>query len=131
VELQDDYVKENLSPEEQKEEAKTETAATFREDDEEIKDQHDPKFELTLTENHIDNSTEPSTIVPEKKKVSNRFELFEKLLTFLDTTDELNPVLSGYFSKLFQVLVGNKTKEVFTYIYNHPHVLDMFVRHIY
>ena len=56
---------------------------------------------------------------------------FEKLLSFIDTTDEINPVLSGYFCKLFQVLVGNKPREVFTYIYHHPEVLDNLVRHIY
>jgi hypothetical protein len=31
----------------------------------------------------------------------NEFELFEKLLSFLDTDKELNPVLTGYFCKLF------------------------------
>jgi hypothetical protein len=28
-------------------------------------------------------------------------------------------------------LVGNKTKEVFTYIYNHPEVIDNLVKHVY
>jgi hypothetical protein len=55
-----------------------------------------------------------------KAKRTNKYELFEKLVSFIDTDEELNPVLSGYFCKLFQVLVGNKPKEVFTYIYNHP-----------
>jgi hypothetical protein len=35
------------------------------------------------------------------KKKYNKFELFEKLLSFIDTDEELNPVLSGYFCKLF------------------------------
>lgn len=41
-------------------------------------------------------------------KAPNKYELFEKFLTFVDTDEELNAVLSGYFNKLFQVLVGNK-----------------------
>jgi serine/threonine-protein phosphatase 6 regulatory subunit 3 len=53
------------------------------------------------------------------------------LLTFLDTDDELNPVLAGYFCKLFQVLVGNKPKEVFTYVYQHPEVIEKMIKHIY
>jgi serine/threonine-protein phosphatase 6 regulatory subunit 3 len=57
--------------------------------------------------------------------------LFEHLLTFLDTDEELNPVLAGYFCKLFQVLVGNKPKEVFGYVYAHPEVMERMVRHIY
>ena len=53
------------------------------------------------------------------------------MISFLDTDEELNPVLCGYFCKLFQVLTGNKTKEVYTYIYNNPQSLDLFVKHIY
>ena len=36
-----------------------------------------------------------------QKKAANPNELFEKFLLFLDTDEELNPVLSGYFCKLF------------------------------
>lgn len=32
---------------------------------------------------------------------SNPFELFEKFLSFVDTDEDLNPVLCGYFCKLF------------------------------
>ena len=49
----------------------------------------------------------------------------------MESDEELNPVLSGYFSKLFQVLVGNKPREVFTYVYQHPVVLHNFIKHIY
>ena len=66
-----------------------------------------------------------------KTSSSNKFELFERYLSFLDTEEELNPVLCGYFSKLFTVLVGAKTKQVFSYIYTHPRVLDHLVRHSY
>lgn len=66
-----------------------------------------------------------------KAKKANKFELFEKLLSFVDTDEEVNPVLAGYFCKLFQVLVGNKPREVFSYVYNHPEVLDNLVKHIY
>jgi hypothetical protein len=34
-------------------------------------------------------------------KPANPYELFEKFLSFVDTDEELNPVLSGYFCKLF------------------------------
>jgi serine/threonine-protein phosphatase 6 regulatory subunit 3 len=53
------------------------------------------------------------------------------LLGFLDTDEELNPVLAGYFCKLFQVLAGNKPKEVFSYVYSHPQVIEKMIRHIY
>ena len=40
-------------------------------------------------------------------------------------------MLSGYFCKLFSVLIGNKPKEVYAYIYNHTEVLDNLVKHVY
>lgn len=75
-------------------------------------------------------STAP-TMKEELQRKNNKFELFEKLLSFIDTDEEINPVLSGYFCKLFQVLVGNKPREVLNYIYNHPEVLENLVKHIY
>jgi len=75
-------------------------------------------------------STAP-TMKEELQRKNNKFELFEKLLSFIDTDEEINPVLSGYFCKLFQVLVGNKPREVLNYIYHHPEVLENLVKHIY
>jgi len=49
----------------------------------------------------------------------------------VDTDEELNPVLAGYFCKVMQVLVGNKPREVFKYIYEHQVVLSNLVKHIY
>lgn len=63
-------------------------------------------------------------------KRQNKYFLFEKLLSFVDTEEELNPVLCGYFCKVFSVLVSNKPKEVFSYIYSNTQVLDNLVRHI-
>jgi hypothetical protein len=62
---------------------------------------------------------------------ANKNELFERYMSFLDTEEELNPVLCGYFSKVFTVLVGSKTKHVFSYIYSNPKYLDLLVRHSY
>ena len=65
------------------------------------------------------------------EQVVNKFELFERLLSFLGLEDELNPVLSGYFCKVLAQLVATKPKEVFGYVYTHPKVLDDMVRHSY
>lgn len=80
----------------------------------------------------LDNeSTAPSTQVATDEKSNNRYELLEHFLSFIDTEEELNPVLCGYFAKLFQVLVSSHAKEIFTYVYSHPIVLDNLVRHSY
>lgn len=57
--------------------------------------------------------------------------LFEQLLSFLDTKETLNPVLAGYFSKLFSMLLQNKQREVLSYVYDHLTVLDNFLTHLY
>ena len=62
---------------------------------------------------------------------SNKYELFERLLSFIDTPDEINAVLCGYFCKVFAQLLTNKAKEVYSYVYSHTEVLDNLVRHSY
>ena len=42
-------------------------------------------------------STQPTEVDVQK---DNKYELLDRLFTFIDTPDELNPVLAGYFSKL-------------------------------
>jgi len=77
-------------------------------------------------------TTVPEVIVTVRGQASNKFELFERYLSFLSSTDQdLNEVLCGYFSKVFTVLVSAKTKEVFTYIYTHPVIFDHLLTHSY
>lgn len=79
-----------------------------------------------------DLSTQPTTIPEVRITIkANKHELFERYLSFLDAEEELNPVLCGYFSKVFTVLVGAKTKQVFSYVYTHTRVLDNLIRHSY
>lgn len=92
---------------------------------------HDSPTTATVLDNE---STAPSTqmgLVTSDEKSSNKYELFEHFLSFIETNEELNPVLCGYFAKLFQVIVSSHPKEIFTYIYSHPIVLDNLVRHSY
>jgi len=49
----------------------------------------------------------------------------------LNTDETLNSVLSGYFTKLFNILISNKASEVYRYIYSHPKVFDNLIRHLY
>lgn len=67
-------------------------------------------------------STAPTTQAAETQAIikNNKYELFELLLSFIDTEEELNPVLCGYFCKTFAQLISNKTKEVYSYVYSHP-----------
>lgn len=85
-----------------------------------------------LEEQHEgDDETTSTTVQDLKVKRSNKYELFEKFISFIDTEEELNPTLAGYFCKLFQVLISNKSKEVLEYVIMHPEIADHLVRHIY
>jgi hypothetical protein len=56
----------------------------------------------------------------ESEQEVNKFELLEKLLSFLESAKEnesLNPVLSGYFCKLMGILFDHKTKQMVSFIY--------------
>lgn len=58
--------------------------------------------------------------------------MLEYLLKFIETGDELNPVLSGYFSKLLLILVNSKQDDFIEYIYTvNPTVLPNLCNHIY
>mmetsp|Transcript_34172 Transcript_34172/g.25241 ORF Transcript_34172/g.25241 Transcript_34172/m.25241 type:complete len:109 (+) Transcript_34172:878-1204(+) len=76
--------------------------------------------QIGLLDRHYEQDVQTDSTAGTSIDLSNKYALFEKLLSFLDTQEELNPVLCGYFSKLLHVLVGNKPKEVFEYIANHP-----------
>lgn len=89
-----------------------------------MENEHEVQKEELSDEDDL--STAPTTMVPEikievrTKKSNNRFELLEHLISFLDGEEELNPVLAGYFSKVFSQLLSTKAKEVFSYVYSHP-----------
>jgi serine/threonine-protein phosphatase 6 regulatory subunit 3 len=78
-------------------------------------------------------STEPTTLTADTTSAlpTNRFFLFERLLSFLDQDSELNSVLSGYFSKLLLILIQSKQKEVYNYVYIHHQVFENLVKHLY
>jgi len=63
--------------------------------------------------------------------ISNKFELFEEFLSFLDSDSDLNSVLSAYWANLFRVLVGSNARDVFQYIFTHQEVISKLVKHIY
>ena len=62
----------------------------------------------------------------------NDFELLEYTLEFLNTNNELNLVLAGYFSKLITSLFNTKKKDLCMYLFSdeNNHILN-FARHSY
>lgn len=58
--------------------------------------------------------------------------MLEHLLQFIDTDEEKNPVLSGYFSKLLSIVVNYKEDDFLEYIYKvNTNVLLHMTKHLY
>jgi hypothetical protein len=48
----------------------------------------------------------------------NKYQLLDRLFSFLRQEEELNPVLSGYFCKLVSLLISRKQKQLIPYIFS-------------
>lgn len=56
--------------------------------------------------------------------------LLDHLFKFLRTEERLNPVLSGYFSKLVSTLLRSRKKEMVDYFIK-ENIFDLLLNHIY
>ena len=62
-----------------------------------------------------------------------KFALLDRLFRFIRAQEKpLNPVLSGYFSKLVTLLINRKQKQIVPYVFeDHPDIIDCLVNHVY
>lgn len=74
--------------------------------------------------------TEPE---PEEEDKGGRYMLLERLFRFVRTKDTpVNPVLSGYFSKLVTLLINRKQKMLIPYVFQQgSDVLECLLFHVY
>ena len=76
----------------------------------------------------IEPEDEESTITSKQSK----FLLLDKLFSFLRTDEKpLNPVLSGYFSKLVTLFINRKQKQILPYVFQAGgDVIDRLLYHV-
>ena len=68
----------------------------------------------------------------EEKYPKNRIELLDYLLSFLETENELNYVLTGYFCKFLSALLSYKPNNLIVYLFiERSDILEKFVFHSY
>jgi hypothetical protein len=83
--------------------------------------------DLINVENLEDNSRVHQELTDKQK---NKIELLDYLFSFLETDEELNYVLVGYFSKFLNLLLNRFPHKIIAYIYNErPDILDRIIRH--
>lgn len=76
-------------------------------------------------------NTEGPNETQEEDDSDNKYLLLDRLFKFLRVEQELNPVLSGYFSKLVSLLISRKQKLLIPYIFApESDIIDLMVRHV-
>ena len=73
-------------------------------------------------------STAKETHKPEN---DNKYDLLDYLTSFIDTDNELNDVLAGYFARLCNILIQKRSDEIATYFFTKEHLLYQFAYHSY
>lgn len=63
------------------------------------------------------------------KPLPKKCLMFEKLLSILRVPEEINPVLAGYFTKIFQNLLEKKQIDVLEYLFSFPEHIKNLLRH--
>jgi len=70
------------------------------------------------------------SVIIEKPKYKPNM-LLEKLFSFLSHTPPLNPVLSGYFSKVFNSLLEKHKEKLLDYLFLHKEYINNMIKHVY
>ena len=99
-----------------------------------VEDTQDKKEEETNNKELPKEEEKKTEEIKEEKIIENpnSIELLDYLLTFLDSKEELNYVLSGYFSKLIITFILRKPDVIIPYIFkNKKDYLDKLVYHSY
>lgn len=66
----------------------------------------------------------------EDEDIDNKFVLLDRLFTFIEQEEDLNPVLAGYFAKLVSLLISRKQKLLIPYIFApESKIIDNLVKH--
>lgn len=108
----------------------------------ELSDQRESHEEEEIEENinpeHDDNEEHHKKVKMSHRKDSLNLsqdridsELLDYFFNFLDTTEQLNFVLAGYFAKVFGHFLNNRQAIIMRYVLvNKPETMNLFVRHI-
>jgi hypothetical protein len=80
--------------------------------------------------NELNHDKEDEAVIEPQTINKNKIELLEHLLSFIETDDELNYVLVGYFSKFFNLLINKFPNKILAYLYlEKPETLDFLIQH--
>lgn len=86
------------------------------------------------TSTHISEETSETTTTKEPAHPplsTNKYDLLDYLTRFIETDEELNDVLAGYFARLCNILIQKKGDELATYFYTNERLLYRFAYHSY
>jgi hypothetical protein len=97
--------------------------------EEQIEDQ--TTAESTLISEATSETTTTTKGAQKKPLNTNKYDLLDYLTRFIDTDNELNDVLAGYFARLCNILIQKKSDEIVKYFFTKEHLLYKFAYHSY
>lgn len=82
---------------------------------------------------HASEATTEMTVKEEEKEPlsTNKYDLIDYLNRFIETDDQLNDVLSGYYARLCTILIQKKSDEVAKYFFKNEKLLYRLAYHSY
>ena len=60
----------------------------------------------------------------------NKIEIIDRLYSFIDTTETLNPLLASFFAKLIGCLIKRNSEYILNYVEQKENFVHLFVQHI-
>lgn len=70
-------------------------------------------------------------------ETDNSYELLQQMFSFLEKSqgeeddDKLNPVLAGYFKRIFFMLLNHNPAMLFDFVYQDQHAINLLLKHMY
>lgn len=95
-----------------------------KEDDKEEKAEKKEDYETALANTDMEPKTEFDLLIE-----TSRYPLLDYLFSFLKTEEELDHVLCGYFSKIFNNLFMSRTVQLVKYLFERPEIILSMVNH--
>eukprot|EP00826_Nyctotherus_ovalis_P060951 TRINITY_DN861_c0_g3_i1.p1 TRINITY_DN861_c0_g3~~TRINITY_DN861_c0_g3_i1.p1 ORF type:complete len:468 (+),score=95.70 TRINITY_DN861_c0_g3_i1:1327-2730(+) len=78
-----------------------------------------------------EDATQESTNTDAISSKSDEYPALERLLSFVKTSSEVNPVLAGYFAKTLLALMNSRKNELLAYLFNHEVHIRNLLKHCY
>lgn len=98
---------------------------------EQLEAEPEPDPEVTTGSEHSTEHSQQKEDHSNDPNWNNKYDLLDYVMSFLETDENLNDVLTGYFSKLVNSLAQKRTDLFLPYLYENETRMMNFCKHVY